>query len=215
MGLLDCPVLQMEQQSAQLEYRIGDESGRPIASARQVAGKKPRKGLLAMFGSGVGDARVVVEVVDMNGGPVFFVDRQGQAVAVVAPDGNVIGRFVHDLVGDAQRTVPDGIASGVAHMAGTVLGFTAPALTHRLMDAYDRPLCELDWTLRPVGTGEDLRWVPVGCACSDMRGQQIAEMDVREATFKDRYTLRLFYQLPEPMRTLLVASPLAFDLIRT
>jgi hypothetical protein len=215
MSLLDSSVLQIEQQSSQLEYEISDEAGRLIGRAGQVAGPKPRKGLLAMFGSGVKDARVVIQVGDLNGTPVFFVDRKGDLVAIVAPDGNLIGRFVYDLVGVAQRTAPDGIASGAAHMAGVVLGSTAPALTHRLLDAGDRPLCQLDWTLKPVGTYEDRRWVPVGCTCSDMHGQQVAQLDVREATFKDRYILRLLDQVPEPMRTLVVASPLAFDLTRS
>jgi hypothetical protein len=215
MGLLDSPVLQIEQQSSQMEYQIGDESGRLIGRANQLAGPKPRKGLLAMFGSGVNDARVVIQVGEPDGTPVFFVDRQNELVAIVAPDGNVIGRFVYDAVGVAQRAAPDGMASAAAHMAGMIRGSTAPALIHRLVDDQDRPLCQLDWTLEPVGSYENRRWVPVGCTCSDMQGQRIAQMDVREATFKDRYTLRLHYQLPEPMRTLVIASPLAFDLTRS
>jgi hypothetical protein len=45
MSLLESSVLQIEQQSSQLEYQIGDESGRLIGWANQLAGPKPRKGL--------------------------------------------------------------------------------------------------------------------------------------------------------------------------
>jgi hypothetical protein len=216
VSLFDFPVLRIEQQSSQLEYEISNESGQLIGRAMQVAGPKPRKGLLAMFGSGLDDARVVVQVVGLDGAPLFYVDHQdGAPVAIVAPDGKVIGRFVYDVVGVAQRIAPTGLASGAANMAGMAFGFTPPPMTHRLVDAHDRPLCQLDWTLQRRGHGEDLRWVVVGCTCTDMRGRQIAQMEVQAATFKDRYILRLHYQLPEPVRTLVIASPLAFDLTQS
>ena len=50
---------------------------------------------------------------------------------------------------------------------------------------------------------------------ADLDGRQIAHLDVRQGTFKNSYVLRLMYQLPEPLRTLVIASPLAFDLSRS
>jgi hypothetical protein len=131
----------------------------------------------------------VIQVAEPNGTPAFFVDRQSELVAIVAPDGTVIGRFVYDAVGVAQRAAPDGIGSATAHMAGIVLGSTAPALIHRLVDDRDRPLCQLDWTLKPVGPYEDRRWVPVG------------------------YTMRLRNIAPEHLRTVLFASLIGAELM--
>ncbi|MFI0484764.1 hypothetical protein [Actinomadura sp. 9N215] len=211
--LLNSPFLKIEQQSSQLEYRIEDQDDRPLGQATQVSGPKPRKGLIGMFSSGLKDARVVVQVAGLDGAPLFYVDRQdGAPVAIVAPDGTVIGRFQDDRTGAAQQLSGGGVGRGMLNvLAG------AAAMRHRLFDAYDRPLCELAWEMRRTGTVEDnnLQWVPVACDYTDMNGQRIAHTDVREATFKDRYVLQLMYQLPEPLRTLVIASPLAFDLTRS
>ncbi|WP_165964021.1 hypothetical protein [Actinomadura sp. KC216] len=209
--LLNSPFLKIEQQSSQLEYRIEGRDDRPLGHATQVAGPKPRKGLMGMFGSGLKDARVVVQVAGLDGAPLFYVDHQdGAPVAVVAPDGTVIGRFQYDLAGVARQMAGGGAGRG---MLGALAG--AAAMRHRLLDASDRPLCELAWEMRRTGAGENLRWVPVACDYTDMNRQRIAHADVKEATFKDRYALQLMYQLPEPLRTLVIASPLAFDLTRS
>ncbi|MFC4052036.1 hypothetical protein ACFOY4_20300 [Actinomadura syzygii] len=208
--LLNSPFLKIEQQSSQLDYRIEGENDLPLGHATQVAGPKPRKGLLGMFGSGLKNARVVVQVGGLDGAPLFYVDHQdGAPVAVVAPGGQVIGRFQYDLQGVAQQMAAGGVM-------GAVFG-RAAAMRHRLLDGADRPLCELAWEMRQVGTPGDntLRWIPVGCDYTDVNGQLIAHADVREATFKDRYVLQLMYQLPEPLRTMVIASPLAFDLTRS
>ncbi|TDD28594.1 hypothetical protein E1287_32480 [Actinomadura sp. KC06] len=209
--LLNSPFLKIEQQSSQLEYRIEGQDDRPLGQATQVSGPKPRKGLIGMFSSGLKDARVVVQVSGLDGAPLFYVDRQdGAPVAIVAPDGTVIGRFQYDLVGVAQQMAGGGVGRG---MLGALAG--AAAMRHRLLDSADRPLCELAWEMRRTGAAENVRWVPVACDYTDMNGQRIARADVKEATFKDRYSLQLMYQLPDPLRTLVIASPLAFDLTRS
>jgi hypothetical protein len=207
--LFGSPVLTIEQQSSQLEYRITDANGQVVGAATQVAGPKPRKGLLAMLGSGLGRARLVLRVSGVDRAPPFYVDYEpGAPPAVVAHDGTVIGRMQHDLLGEAQEVAGGGVAAGV------VRTFTSgPVMKHRLVDAADRPLGGLTWVLRYTGTPDNPRWTPEACAYTDAHGQPIAHLDVREATFKDRYDLQLRYQLTEPLRTMVIASPLAYDLM--
>lgn len=210
--LFNSPVLHIEQLSSQLEYRIGGPDDQTVGRATQVAGPKPRKGFVGMFSSGLGGARVVIQVVGLDDVPLFYVDHQdGSPTAVVAPDGTVIGRFVHDRLGESRERA----AGGAAGMIGVGLGRRAPTMRYRLEDAADRMICQLTWALRPIGSPEDRRWTPVACDYTDAAGTHIGHTDVREATFKDRYALQLPYRLPEPLRTLVIASPLAFDLTRS
>lgn len=207
--LRSSPVLRIEQQSSQLEYVLADDDEQVVGRASQVAGRTPRKGLLGMvLGSGLGGARVVVQVCGADGVPLFYVDHQdGAPTAVVAVDGGVIGRLVYDRLGVAQEMSAGGVAAGTMRMA-----FGRPVLRHRLEDPGNRVLCELVWTFRPRGDVDDRQWNPKACDYVDPHGTHIAHADVHPATFRDRYVLRLAYQLPEPLRTLVVASPLAYDL---
>jgi hypothetical protein len=210
--LFSSPILRIEQRSSQLDYQISDGHDQVIGRATQVAGPKPRKGFLGMFGSGLKDARMVVQVSGCDGAPLFYVDYQdGASAAVVAPDGTVVGRFSDDRLAVAQEMA----VGGAAGMARRALGAAAPVMKHCLVDADDRTVCELHWRFKPVGDVEDRRWVPVACDYTDVNGQRIAQVHVRQATFKDCYVLQLMYQLPEPLRMLVIASPLAYDLSRS
>ncbi|TDD80511.1 hypothetical protein E1293_20580 [Actinomadura darangshiensis] len=212
--MFDVPALQIRQQSSQLEFEISDTAGQPLGRASQVSGPKPRKGLMSVFGSGVGDARLVLQVFLADGTPGFYVDRQeGSPVAVVAPDGTVLGRMADDRVGAAQQAAAHGIGGGTLR---AVIGAMGPKMRHLLLDGADRPLCALDWTLRMNSAQNDNRqWRPVACDYTDMNGTAIAHLDVREGFHKDEYELQFGYQLPEPLHTLIVASPFAFDLTRS
>lgn len=206
--LFSSPLLRIEQQSTQLEYQITGQDDRIVGQATQAGGRKPRKGFFGwLLGSGIGSARIVVQVVGPDGAPLFYVDHQaGAPTAVVAVDGSVIGRLVHDRFGEAQQITSGGTLAGMGRMV------FSPVLRHRLEDAGDRVVCRLEWTLRPVAGQEHTRWIPVACDYTDMSGTHIAHVDVRQAAIKDRYVLQLGYQLPEPLRTLVIASPLAYDL---
>lgn len=216
--MFNVPVLRIEQQSSQLEYEISDQTGQLVGRAAQVAGKKPRKGLLGMFGSGLDGARVVVQVNGLDGAPRCFVDHQdGSPVAIMSPEGQLVGRFAGDGVAGAQAMAgggPRGVQ--VARMA---LGMSPPPMAHRLLDAADRSLARVDWEWRYLGDQparqDGVQWQLAGADFTDMNGQQIAHLDVSEALFKDRYELRLFFQLPEPLQTLVVTAPLALDLTRS
>ncbi|GAA2615568.1 hypothetical protein SMC26_25035 [Actinomadura fulvescens] len=201
--LYGSPVLKIEQRSSQLEYQIADANDQVVAVAGQVSGPKPRKGLRALLGSGLGNARVVVQVSGAGGAPLFYVDHQtGAPVAIVAPDGTLIGRYDHQPAAEAHQIA-------AARLTGQV-----PTMTHRLVDAHDRPVCEIAWTLR-LGGGEYQAWAPVACDFTDLGGRRVAHVDVHAATFKDRYDLQVMFQLDEPLRTLVIAAPLAYDLTRS
>ncbi|MFI0450875.1 hypothetical protein [Actinomadura sp. 6N118] len=201
--LYGSPVLKIEQRSSQLEYQFADANDQVIAVAGQVSGPKPRKGLRALLGSGLKNARVVVQVSGPDQTPFFFVDHQtGAPVAIVAADGTLVGRYDHQPVTEMHQ------------MAAARLTGQTPAMTHRLVDAHDRPVCEIAWTLRPGG-GEYRGWAPVACDFTTLDGNRVAHVDVHAATFKDRYDLRLMLQLSEPLRTLVIAAPLAYDLTRS
>jgi hypothetical protein len=213
-SVFNVPVLRIEQRSSQLEYDISDESGQILGKAAQIAGKKPRKGLFGMFGSGLDGARVVVQVNGMDGVPRCYVDHQdGSPVAIMSPEGGLVGRFAPDGVAAAQGMAGPG-AHG-AQVARMALGLVAPPMAHRLLDSVDRSLCQVDWTWHQVGPPDERRWRLIGGDFTDANGRHIVHLDVHEAVYKDRYELRLFYQLPEPLQTLVVTAPIAFDLTRS
>ena len=212
--IFQVPVVVVEQRSAALEYRISDGDDRDIGAADQAAGQRPRTGFLALFGSGLGKSRLVVRVTDPGGGPLFFVDYQpGAPPAVVGPDGAVVGRMVKDRLGMARNMLPAG-GNPLGAVLRTAVGMN-PGMRHRLVDAAGRPLCALAWRMRWTGSGQNRRLRPMGCEYLGPNGQRLAHLNVREGGFKDRYELRLMYDLPQPLRTLAVAVPLAFDLTRS
>ncbi|NKZ02448.1 hypothetical protein [Actinomadura latina] len=208
--MFDYPALRIEQISSQFEYEVSDPGGQSLGRTTQVSGPKPRKGPLAMFGAGVGDARVVLQLFAADGTPAFFVDYQrGAPVAFVAPDGTVIGRYAEDRTSAAQQMAGQGALR-------RMMAAMAPAMCNVLLDGADRPLCRLNWEMRLDSTQNDNRqWHVVGCSYTDMNGVQVAKLDVNEGFYKGKYDLQFFYQLPEPMRTLILASPIAFDLTRS
>lgn len=102
--MFDIPVVQIQQRSSQLEYDILDGSGEPVGQAVQVAGPRPRKGLMSMFGSGLDGARVVVQVTALGGGPSCYVDyKESCPVAIVGGTGEVLGRYDNDWAGMAKE----------------------------------------------------------------------------------------------------------------
>ncbi|MEW2359624.1 hypothetical protein [Spirillospora sp. NPDC029432] len=205
-NLTDAPVLRIEQRSSQLEYLISDGTGAELGRAVQVAGPAPRKGLLGLAGSGLGDARVVLQVSGTDGAPLFYVDRKGGCpVAIVGSGGDVIGRFVGDVAGTSRAKVDS-----------SRFGLPGAGLVHRLWDARDRPVGEVAWKVKTAQAATALE--VLGGVCVDMDGTRTAEIEVQERKFKDRYTLRIPPGLPgppEPLRTLVRAVPLALDLTRS
>lgn len=221
--LFSSPVLLMVQPSNQLNYQITDPQGAALAHVTQVAGNHPKKGFARFAASLAAEqdrSRVVVQVAQPDGAPLFFVDRAARPpgvwqapCAVAAPDGQLIGHVEHDAAEVARTRLSGG-------------GFQQ---LYRLLDAAQQPLCRIVWEQIRVETrvynrhmdtfldNDDISPRLAGgrfAMFTDMNGVQIAHLDISESGVKtDRFTLQIGYQLPEPLRTLVIAAPLAMDLM--
>lgn len=213
--LFNSPVLLIEQPSRQLNYQITDPQGAALAYVTQVAGNRPKTGLAGLFAD-PDTSRVAVQVARPDGTPLFFVDRAAgrymmsgfmQApCAVVAPDGRLIGHLDPNTAELAQ-----GRLTGDNRLAG---GYVPK---HRLLDAEQRPLCRIAWEPSRAWEGAtETHWEGGRYAVFiDMNGTQIAHLDISASDrTTDRFTLQIGYQLPDPLRTLVIAAPLAMDLMR-
>jgi hypothetical protein len=216
--LFNSPVLLIEQPSKQLNYQITDPQGAALAYVTQVAGNQPKTGFAGAFAD-PDRSRVVAQVARPDGTPLFFVDRAASRhlvgylqapCAVVTPDGQLIGIVEHDLAGRRRSTQAGGtIVAGVKYFQ-----------KYRLLDNVQQPLCQIMWE-------EVVTWQGGGDSFTtthseggryaifvDMNGTQIAHLDTSASNRKaDRFTLQIGYQLPEPLRTLVIAAPLAMDLM--
>jgi hypothetical protein len=189
-----------------------------------------KSGLQRFFGSD-DMSRVVVQVAGSDGAPLFYVDRaagQQSAIqppcAIVAPDGSLIGRVEHNTAAFAQ-----------SFLAAGGRGMTQ---AYRLVDAQNRLLCDV--TAEPVAIRQRRTYYNGGGVAdigspyqpghpyvgdpyavggrfyvyTAMNAVQIAHVDTSESgTVTDRFTLQIGYRLPDPLRVLVIASPVAIDLM--
>jgi hypothetical protein len=213
--LLDTPVLLIEQPSPQLSYRITDANGGALAYTVQVAGKK--KSAFKQFFSPGDKSRLAVQVCRPDGAPVFVVDRparqQAAALAtqppcfVVTPDGNLIGRMEQSTRAFSQ--------SWQQAMSAGREGYTQ---AYQLFDAQGQPLC--DMTQEPVEVVSRYpseRVQSVGgnfVSYTDVNQMQIARLEFLDSgSFSKRLSLQLQFRLPDPLRVLVLASPIAMLLM--
>lgn len=214
--LFTSPVLLIHQPSPQPDYQITDAQGGELARTVQVAGR--RKSAVKRFFSAGDRSQVVVQVTRPDGAPLFFVDRPAQQGAaamarqppcfIVAPDGTPIGRMEQNSRAFAQSFLQ-------ARSTGQE-GYTQ---AYQLFAAQGgQPLCEL--TQEPVrvqyrdprGTAHSVGGTFV--TYTDMNQVQIARLEPRDAgSFAKSVSLQLQYQLPDPLRVLVIASPIAMLLM--
>jgi len=225
--LWNSPYLKIDQPSAALTYEISDGQGAPLGRGTQAAGPEPRKFGGRLFGSGVGNERVVVQIAGLDGVPRVYVDRApGSPIAIVGADGTVLGRFQKNMAAEA--------ASFVQGTEPGPMGGRTVQSHYRILDGADRPVCDIAWEEVEIRRGWTLDTstdqagdVSYGhlpsrggryCTITDMAGTQIARMDLNldaaHQTVKDGYYLQINYQLPEPLRSLVIAIPIAFDMSR-
>lgn len=196
--------LHIEQPNAQLYYELADAAGNVLARATQVGGV--RKSAFQRFFSSSDKSRVVLQVADTAGVPLFVLDRaevvpgagaRQPPCAVVAPDGTLIGRVEHDVQA-MHRSAPE------------------VTYAYRLVDAAGRVLCDVVREPVRIGMTVDNETGGRYAVYTDTNGVEIAHLETGNTkVLADRSTLRLLYQLPDPLRTLVVAYPIAWDLMHS
>ncbi|WP_395992666.1 hypothetical protein [Actinomadura sp. 9N215] len=158
--------------------------------------------------------RVVIQAAGANGAPAFsVVSDPERPIEVLDPNGALIGTYESDQ--EAARTearrVTASPLSGLKRAVG--LGHAMPRVFYLLRDASGQRLCGICWEQKQQGR-KGHRWVPTNADFTDANGVQIARLNYLRAT-KAEYTLKIEYRLSEPLRTLVLATPLAFALGRS
>lgn len=222
--LFNSPVLVIEQPSPQPSYRITDPQGTLLATADQVGGQ--RKTAFQRFFSTGDTSRLVLQVSRPDGAPLFYVDRAPRQratsplqppCAIMAPDGTQFGRVEHNQAAIVHNYMSASHAAHGRYGEAQAMG-EIPA--YRLVDGTDQPVCQL--TPEPVRykqTRTGHRPTTIGgrfFTYTDMKQVPIARLDNDQAVLvSERVTLNLQYRLPDPLRVLVIASPLAIDVMVT
>ncbi|MFI6514819.1 hypothetical protein ACIBF1_04570 [Spirillospora sp. NPDC050679] len=205
--LFNTPELHVRQLSSQLDFEYSDAEGELLAKATQVSGPRPKGGALAWFAGSPLKGELSLQVTAPDGAPLFGVHRfegRQRPVVLTAPDGTEIGRRLLDAQASAQSMLEGWGTTGHHRFQDF----------EDLLDPQGNRLCRIAW--EAVRTGTDAARGGRYCLFLDQQGDELARVDRDEATFyKDRYKLTLRRPLPEPLRTLVIASPLATDLDRT
>ncbi|TMQ98307.1 hypothetical protein ETD83_19310 [Actinomadura soli] len=159
--------------------------------------------------------RVVIQAAGLDGTPAFsVVSDTGRPLEILDPNGTLIGTLEsdQDATGAEVRRVASGSPFGsVLRLIG--VGRAMPREYHLLRDASGRRLCGICWEQKQQGHRGGTAWVPTDAEYTDANGARIARLTYVRAT-KAEYTLKIEYRLSEPLRTLVLASPLAFALVR-
>jgi hypothetical protein len=220
--LFNSPVLLIEQPSPQFSYRITDPQGRVLATARQVGGKKKNK-FQRLFGTGE-TSRLIVQVSGPDGTPLFFVDRAARQqvtalqppCVITAADGAQVGRIEHNT---ASAVHDFGQASPKMRHRYDEAEATGELPAYRLVDAANQTLCELTpEAIKYVRRQFDSTPDTIGrrfITYTDVNQVQIARLnnDESAAMLSERTALQLQFQLPDPLRVLVIASPIAIDIM--
>jgi hypothetical protein len=212
--LFNSPVLLIHQPTPRLDYQITDAQGGELARTVQVVGR--RNSAVKRFFSAGDTSQVVIQVTRPDGAPLFFVDRptQQRAAAMakqppcffVAPDGTPIGRLEQNARAFAQSLLQ-------AQRAGEE-GFTQ---AYQLFADQGGPLCDVSQEPVRVLHREPYAAHSVGgefITYTDTNQVQIARLEPRESGgFAKSFSLHLQYWLPDPLRVLVIASPIAMLLM--
>ena len=221
--LFNAPVLRYDEPDGEGNYRITDAEGQVLATGSRVMGDKEKGWLKSVMSSGEElRGRAVVRIDAPDGTPLFFVDRTadepggaarvaGPSITVVAPDGTLIGRVETNL-----QLLAETAAEGMPSFPGMGHSYTAGS---RVFDASGQHIMNVVWEEVQIdyhhnwsSDGTEMRTGGRFCVISDTKGVDLARMDDNSNNRKDKYELTLNFQLPEPLRTLAIATPVVIDL---
>ncbi|MFC7326454.1 LURP-one-related/scramblase family protein [Marinactinospora rubrisoli] len=188
--LFTSPVLLVEQPRRyfidESEYHVHDPQGRPLAHVGELNLNAGRR-VLRFVAKDTSNFRRTLQVRAPDGRPLLIIDKQFGFVTprtlINLPDGRPIGRIDQE--------------------------FTLLKPKFRLLDAHERPIGEI--------TGDFTGWDFV---INDGHGTEVGRVTKRFAglasellTEADRYAVEFRFQLPDPLRTLVVASGIALDAV--
>ncbi|MFC4913378.1 hypothetical protein [Actinomadura gamaensis] len=183
--LFTAPVLVYDMpplgRSVTMGLSILDEQGALLATVTERISEEQR-GHRRHWGSGE-STRHTLLVAAPNGAPYFWVDR-------LHVDGPTT------IAGRTLVVAPDGAPIG--HLDRHAKGFALFDPAERQLGNYDYARV-LDWQ----GT-------EVAVSLKDRSGGYFREL-AQGTSRGDRHTLTMHYQLPEPLRTLVLSCPIAFD----
>jgi hypothetical protein len=223
--LFNSPVLLIEQPNSTVNYQITDPHGAVLAHAGRVGSEE--KGWFRRTFAGDDMSRLVVQVAGPDGAPLFFLDRSPgrphsvlqPPCAIVAPDGQLIGRVEHNSAALGRSYLQSGghgiqQAYRLFDAGGQPLG---DVMVEPLVVQYRRTM-NYDFSDNDgVGDHDDVEPRSVGgryAVYTDMNGLQIATVDLSDSgPVADRFILQIGYRLPDPLRVLVIASPIAIDLM--
>ncbi|MFC6880087.1 MULTISPECIES: hypothetical protein [Actinomadura] len=168
-------------------FRIKSDGSGLAANVVQVEGGKARGRLGRAFAASRDYSPVVLQFESPDGAPLFRIERPADTGYPIVRSlaGEVLGHFHRSDLGSDERgrSTQDRV---------------------QILDAHKRVVCNIVWEVykkavlsRPAVPGKN-------CDYLDTEGNALARFDSKR--------LVLHRDLPEPMRTLIVASPVAFDL---
>ncbi|MFD0854847.1 phospholipid scramblase-related protein [Actinomadura adrarensis] len=185
--LFSSPMLRVDQPrgvpGAKSRYKIFNGQGTQVALATERDVSTVRKALRAVFGSG----ERIVEVENLHGRSLLVVMKMSTSVTVTTPDGAVIG---------------------------SITGHTEHAERYPIQDMAGRPIGHLTSERGPVARLRRHYRV------EDAYGNQVGKLEKKSKglatallTTADRFDLEIFHALPDPLRTMVIAAPMAIDLM--
>ncbi|MFI0372720.1 hypothetical protein ACH35V_33075 [Actinomadura sp. 1N219] len=177
------------------QYQYFDTDDNVLASVRQIEGERPRGKLGRLLANERDYSRTVLQALSPDGAPVFIIERpdegQEQSIApiVYTSDGSRAGRVDADPLVDGR-----GIDKS------RILQFR-----WELRDVHDAVQCRAEQRASKMALRIKQEALSKKVDFTDASGSRIALFDGK--------WLDVNHQLPDVLQLLVVASPIAFDLL--
>lgn len=189
--LFNSPVLLVEQPrkffSVEADYQVFDAEGAPLASVQEIQLSTAMKLARHLFSENSANFPAKLQLSAPTGQPLLIVDKPfaffHPKIKVLRPDGTPVGSITSQ--------------------------FKVMGSRFELHDAHGGELGEVSGN-----------WRGWEFTITDQHGTEIAQVSKQFAgltkeifTTADRYAVQLHHQLPEPLRSLVIASTVTIDLV--